>query len=635
MSLQVWLPLTKDLRNQGLNGISVTSTGTITLNDSGKLGKCYKTSNTGFIDLKYAGTQINTGSISLCGWFKFNKSELAATWSSYSFDSSHPYPTGNLIGNNSYGGVGLIWYTNSLASGAAFTSLYVACSIRSTANGARITNVATIPFDTWVHLALVFNKTTKALELWMNGELKVTNTMLDFDDARSDSLKLNYSAVWGGNGPSYNIPFYVNDVRIYDHALSQMEIKQLSQGLVLHYTLSDDYIEATTNLITSEDCLSSTCYNASTSKYSYGTSTDIYKTVTTYDGRKGTKVYMGTNGNACYPYVYVSNMYTSDGTNQPAYKTLSFDYYGTIGNYLGPYPLGSGNGTATYKITCAGNEITGTYTGFGFFPVTPNKWNHIEVTFHGITAANSEWGYIRIGNAAHTSNTSNFWFFANMQLEVKDHATGYAGVGGTRTPTIVYDNSGFCNNGTIFGALTITSNTPKYTISTQFNGTDNAIQTPDLTTLITDKNYTIACWFYKTAIGTKSYQTIYGGPSGFELEARNGGGTDPQLVAWNWGKPIAAYEFNKWNHFVFVHSDSDCKIYLNGEYISTGTAKATNPSGNYFVGAWNASTSQNYEGLMSDFRIYATALSPTDVKSLYQNCATIDADGTIHGQIRS
>ena len=75
MALQVWLPLTKDLRNQGLNGISVTSTGIINLNDSGKLGKCYKTSNTGVVDLKYAGTKINTGSISLGGWFKFNKYE--------------------------------------------------------------------------------------------------------------------------------------------------------------------------------------------------------------------------------------------------------------------------------------------------------------------------------------------------------------------------------------------------------------------------------------------------------------------------------------------------------------------------------------------------------------------------------
>ena len=141
--------------------------------------------------------------------------------------------------------------------------------------------------------------------------------------------------------------------------------------------------------------------------------------------------------------------------------------------------------------------------------------------------------------------------------------------------------------------------------------------------------------YWNIFISCKNYQTIYGGPSGFELEARNGTTTEAKFVGWNWGKPAAAYEFNEWNHCVFVHSDDDCKVYLNGEYIATGTAKASNPSGNYFVGAWNTATQQNFEGLMSDFRIYATALSASDVKSLYQNCATIDPDGTIRGQIRS
>jgi len=108
--------------------------------------------------------------------------------------------------------------------------------------------------------------------------------------------------------------------------------------------------------------------------------------------------------------------------------------------------------------------------------------------------------------------------------------------------------------------------------------------------MITDKNYTISCWTYKTSIGTKNYQTIYGGPSGFELEARNGGGSDPLFVAWNWGKPTASYNFNEWTFFTFVHTDSDCKIYVNGEYKSSGSS-ANIPSGNYFVGAWSSSSS--------------------------------------------
>ena len=41
MALQVWLPLTKDLRNQGINNTTVTNTGATYAATEGKLGGCY------------------------------------------------------------------------------------------------------------------------------------------------------------------------------------------------------------------------------------------------------------------------------------------------------------------------------------------------------------------------------------------------------------------------------------------------------------------------------------------------------------------------------------------------------------------------------------------------------------------
>ena len=622
MSLQVWLPLNGDLHNQGLKNISVSSNNS-SVSTNGKIGSCMKiTSNT---DLGYSH-DFNTTGVSFGGWFKFNKSEVSSVVSNLTYNSTANSPTGNLIGNNYYGGIGLIWTGNNYYSSNNFSSMMIQ-SILRTSSTIQNTSGFYVDFDVWIHIFLTWDPDAHALNLYKNGILFNTKTSVEFSDGVTKNILLNYNAIWGGNGPSASIPMYCNDIRIYDHALSPLEVKHLAQGLVLHYPLSDAYIESTTNLITTEDCLSPTCYNAATSKYSYGTNTDIYKTVTTYDGRKGTKVYMGTNGNSCYPYVYVNNMFTSDGSNAPAYKTLSFDYYGTVGNYLGPYKLGSGEGTATYTVTCQGIKTTGTYSNFGGFTVTPNKWNHVEITFHGTTAANSEWGYIRIGNGNHTSNTSNFWFFANMQLEAKDHATGYVGVGNTRTVTTVYDTSGFGNNGTINGSLTVSSDTPKYNISTYVNSSSSI----NHSRCLSNDNQEWTCCAWVKLDGSTSYQqlnnfnngnmVVYGTTPILYL---NGGSDDYYM----YGSQVIPVD--EWAHiaFVFKNSTGLRNIYINGILKNNyGPNKTSTPSG---IPDIVKLFGQNFSGYVSDYREYATALSADDVMALYKNAGYVDSDGNVY-----
>ena len=621
MSLQVWLPLTGDLHNQGLKNISVSSNNS-SVSTNGKIGSCMKiTSNT---DLGYSH-DFNTTGVSFGGWFKFNKSEISSVVSNLTYNSTANSPTGNLIGNNYYGGIGLIWTGNNYYSSNNFSSMTIQ-SILRTSSTIQNTSGFYVDFDVWVHIFLTWDPDAHALNLYKNGILFNTKTSVEFSDGVTRNILLNYNAIWGGNGPSASIPMYCNDIRIYDHALSPLEVKHLAQGLVLHYPLSDAYIESTTNLITTEDCLSSTCYNAATSKYGYGTNTDIYKTVTTYDGRKGTKVYMGTNGNSCYPYVYVNNMYTSDGSNAPAYKTLSFDYYGTVGNYLGPYKLGSGEGTATYTVTCQGIKTTGTYSNFGGFTVTPNKWNHIEITFHGTTEADSQWGYIRIGNGNHTSNTSNFWFFANMQLEAKDHATGYAGVGGTRTATTVYDTSGFCNNGTVNGQFSISTDTPRYNVSTYASGSASTYLSGS--TLPAEAK-TVSLWIKcnKTVNSAIFSDKTSGLQIGLlnSLLYINSLASTPGFTTTHWVN-------DEWNHVVAINDNGNRSVYINGqpETQSGASNYYIHNNDNFYLWKRAYNDSYTYTGALSDLRIYATALSANDVMALYKNAGYVDSDGNVY-----
>ena len=78
-----------------------------------------------------------------------------------------------------------------------------------------------------------------------------------------------------------------------------------------------------------------------------------------------------------------------------------------------------------------------------------------------------------------------------------------------------------------------------------------------------------------------------------------------------------------------TRNTSESKFYINGELKITGSA-GTIPSGNYFIGAWQTSTGQNYKGKISDFRLYSTVLSVEDIKMLYNTSASVDKNGNMY-----
>lgn len=591
MSLQVWLPLNGNLNNQGLSNITVTNYGA-TVDNNGKIGKCYTLDGTD--DRIQLSDLPNPKNISVAFWMKRNATTnsrqfMFTAWGGVTCEMA---PT-NLIH----------CYTNG--GGGACDSTFA------------------VTADTgWIHVVYTFEDKVGG-KLYLNGVLNKT---------AASTTSISWTVTTGNIGNFSNMYYNgkMNDFRIYDHALSSKEVKELAKGLVLHYPLNDTAIESSTNIYTALNSISTSCYNGSTGKYGYGSNSDIYKTTGEFNGRQSMKIYMGTSGNQAEPYVYFNSLFVSDGTNQPAYKTLSFDYYGTIGTWLNFYKLGSGSGTVTWTNNSAETKL-GSYTNNGYISVVPNKWNHITLTFHGITSANAEFGYGILG-AAHTSSTSNYWLFANIMLEEKNHETMFTPYGTTRNDATIYDCSGYKNNGTVNGLLTVSTDTARYSVSTVFDGNSASIQIPNLYEMLGSDgsaSYSISVWTYKSQIGTKSYQTILGGGSGFEIEARNAAGTDPEYVLWNWGKITAPYEFNKWNHMVFTKQASEVKLYVNGVLANQGTSSTGIVNSNYFIGAWNTATQQNYEGQMSDFRIYATALSAEDIKELYNTAAALCNNGTL------
>ena len=93
---------------------------------------------------------------------------------------------------------------------------------------------------------------------------------------------------------------------------------------------------------------------------------------------------------------------------------------------------------------------------------------------------------------------------------------------------------------------------------------------------------------------------------------------------------------NKWIHIAGTWKLGGNKIlYVNGVSKSSVSAGTLSKSNNYATiglsSAADATPASNpLNGRISDFRIYATALSATDVKELYESAASIDKNGNMH-----
>lgn len=205
MALQVWLPLNGNLNNNGLNnGYTITNTGTV--DASGKIGPCYSYSNT--------YTMLQQSPISGLGCFS------VACWV-YLISTTHNIFT---FENDSWWQ--FVLYNNTLGIRDPVSGL----------TGTRIDkSITTIPQTTWVHLAFVYNFGT--VMFYQNGVLK--DTLVYHEGATMnthDTLCIGADVKNGVNYYPGNCK--INDFRVYDHCLTQQEIKEISKGLVLHYPLN-------------------------------------------------------------------------------------------------------------------------------------------------------------------------------------------------------------------------------------------------------------------------------------------------------------------------------------------------------------------------------------------------------------
>ena len=592
MGLQVWLPLTKDLKNQGLSNVTVTNNGA-TFNSAGKLGGCYyfnrASSNYLKIDNPIATA---TNGVSMAFWVKLPSN------GSVNDQLVH-------IGNGSG------WTNNRFTCfvRGGNSTLIFSCGDGTNSTQYGCTS-SSLTLNQWTHVVCIYN--SNKMMVYLNGILdKEYNTAIVPSFA-------NVAYIGIGAGPNVTEPAttYLNDVRIYDHALSPREVKEISKGLVLHYPLA---MPGQENLLQGSRMDKNTTKNWEW----YGVNNTINRK---FDNDA---YYFETNDTGTVNNSYCMRVdRNAIGVQVGDTLTVSMDIRGTI----------AGESYLQIMSTTPSSTNFWAYSTRGTNPcsfgntIKEDVFQRYSLTFT-LPESHSTNTYFYIFPSI--GFNSHIWY-RNVKLERGSIATPwipnsadaeYSTLG--FNDGIEYDVSGYGNNGTKVGTITYDSDTPRYNVSSVFNGTEQIKTTTPSAEILT-----LSCWAKTSKNKSTSQFIVADSTSGLCITFYSGciisyfgsgnQGTGSKCTLGD------AYRENDWNHFVVVKTGVGTrKIYCNGVEQTATSNDYWGSAAGFFVSGRNSSVTLPFYGKISDVRAYATALATDDILELYHTPISLSNNGTL------
>lgn len=606
MSLVVWLPFNNSTNNQGTStcnlgsGSPSYSTGKVTrycLNSGGWMN--YNSSN-------LVIPMTTTGTFSMGAWIK-NK-DISVSTNAWVFVIGE----GDNVCKGLWNGTG---YTTNLHWAYSTSGQNISTSI-NTQDG------------NWHHIFFVNDKPNTTCTLWVDGQKQgsITLNSNGLNACTEESVKVNSTY------------YAVNDFRIYNHCLSAKEIKELSRGLALHYKFNFEdlyvpveYIQSSgtqwiqTGLMSSD--FSSKIIKCDISFYNTASSSRAYSTiigcqqnlVTLLRIDSGTMKYFSNNSSQAYSgSVSSSNNYTVSYTTNYNNNTTSITVNGTTT---------SASSTASWGTNTVGIMLLASHNGgspwtdeLGLCRIYYCKFYDNDVLVRNfipcIRKCDSKPGlFDLVNNVFYTNSGTGEFTYPSATI----------------TNTII-DCSGYGLNGTPSNITTTTTNIGTSAIS--FNGSSSKI---DYNYLPLTSNMTYVLWmkFNSTASahiidnratsGETGYQPMYGGTTyGLQCHSSNGG-------SYTWSSATCGFTTGVWYHLAVVITPSNATLYING--VSKGTQSGTFGSE---IGARlmrlgaRCSNANWFNGVMSELRVYETALSASDILELYQAKESIDKNGNLY-----
>lgn len=615
--LCLWLPFTDGTtKNYGLTNMDVVDYGT-SVYDQGKLGKCRSFVGNGYLQLSNAFGIESGKDFSCCYWIKEISNNILSKFRVV-------YQCGNLIIGH---------YGNKF-------DIY---SI--TGNTLDLTYVC----DTteWVHCCMTYQSSNNTVTIYINGVKCSTSQPKNLT-----GLSGTTALIGKRSSETYLFEGYLNDFRIYNTCLSPHQVKEISEGLVCHYPLGE-----VDGKIGGRNLIKNGKGNVKAGFFkNFPTVTDEYGEFTL----KSKKTYKGIILDG---FVYECRDYPVGEK-----YTWSYDIMYTAWNF----PTGSNRGGLwmgqRYVNAPSGETATGAWRGVTQhnLPVVGqngcelNKWYHVKQTVTIPQQASSnvgQQGIISFYNSNANVEASFTARLKNVKLEKSSTATPW-----TPAPeddasfydNVIYDTSGYCNNGSVTDSTcpTWSSDTPRYKGSYAFNGNKQYVNCGTSTMIEGQEEITINCWAYMddwTKFNARLFSCTEGG--GYNTEGVNNSikfalniYITSDKSKYDYTSTIGGYSGIKlldmasgWHMITCVYKASvgdaiylDGKLYEKKTYTSYGIH--FNKYSYLFLGGESSGVNcitPYFNGKLSDFRIYVTALSDSDILELYQSSASVDNNGNL------
>lgn len=636
MSLRVWLPLDGNLDNNGIDNYTIT-TKNLTVNASGKIGSCYNfdSEDISNIVLTPALFSNDTTTMSYCCWVKF--ATLSGTQALFC----------NRIATDS---LGFAVFTTSPTALLFDTGQRYTCNLD--ADHALIANQ-------WYHLCFTYDRNNKKT-IYINGT-KVGESSPGTAPTGANASAMYIGTSQNGTGGPFN--GWLNDVRIYDHCLSAEEVKNISEGLVIHYKLDNHGLGGKNLLQKTLDSKATPVkdvININNTYFTVGGQGSTYAYATRTAAPHG---FRSTVTSAKRPYIALGHPTIATALAAPdpmwgceAGKTYTFSGQLEYQIYSGNLTLSSYFVIRLYYATST--EATAWTNGGNLttFRTVPGEIHNYDfaVTFTLPEDTVSWYVLVASNNTAAANNLAGDYVqVSNMKLEEGDTTTPY-----TPAPedfnintAIIEDSSGYHHHATALGDLSISSNTARHTSSTVFNGTNAAIKGSRATQVDQAKEITFCCWAYMPdwSPGTDRYFMSSQESGGFIIQQRATSGNMRARVSAYTAEDLSTFAYINadwgysstiltagWHFFAGVYTTSFIKLYIDGVVRKTTTTATYglhfNTSTNLYLGAECAAANpSNYCNCqLSDARIYCTALLDTDIKKLYNIGMGIDNMARMH-----